>query len=99
MDASRADAKSNYARAMVLLATGVLPGIAIWLFSPQLTGKVEPWDADAPIWPLSWLLIAALGGLVGHLRGICLPLGYALVRYKQADALELPFADGTFDVV
>jgi ubiquinone/menaquinone biosynthesis C-methylase UbiE len=37
--------------------------------------------------------------LVGHLRGICLPLGYALVRYKQADALELPFADGTFDVV
>jgi hypothetical protein len=78
MDASRADAKSNYARAMVLLATGVLPGIAIWLFSPQLTGQVEPWDADAPIWPLSWLLIAVLGGLVGHLRGICLPLGYAL---------------------
>jgi hypothetical protein len=68
MDASRADAKSNYARASVLLATGVLSGIAIWPFSPQLTGQVEPWDADAPIRPPSWLLIAVPGGLVGHLR-------------------------------
>jgi hypothetical protein len=42
MDASRADVKSNYARAMVLLATGVLSAIAIWLFSPQLTGQVGP---------------------------------------------------------
>lgn len=27
---------------------------------------------------LSWLLIAVVGGLVGHIRGVCLPLGYAL---------------------
>lgn len=65
-------------KALVLLALGVLLGVAVWLFSPWLTGKVEPWDADTPIWPLSWLLVAILGGLVGHVRGVCLPLGYAL---------------------
>ena len=71
-------------KALVLLALGIALGAAIWLFSPWLTGKVEPWDAEelvwslAPIWPLSWLAVAVLGGLTGHVRGICLPLGYAL---------------------
>ena len=31
-----------------------------------------------PIWTLSWLAVAVLGGLTGHVRGVCLPLGYAL---------------------
>jgi hypothetical protein len=61
-----------------LLALGILLGCALWLFSPWLTGTVEPWDAEAPIWGLSWLLVAVLGGLVGHARGVCLPLGYGL---------------------
>ena len=65
-------------RALALLALGMLLGVAIWLFSPWVTGKSEPWDADAPIWSLSWLLVATLGGLTGHVRGVCLPLGYAL---------------------
>jgi MFS family permease len=65
-------------KALSLLAVGFLLGIVVWAFSPWLTGKVEPWDTDAPSWPLSWLLLAVLGGLVGHLRGVCLPLGYAL---------------------
>jgi hypothetical protein len=65
-------------KASILLALGVLSGVAIWWVSPWLTGKVEPWDSDAPIWPLSWLLVAILGGLIGHVRGIGLPLGYAL---------------------
>jgi len=64
--------------ALLLLALGVTLGVAIWVFSPWLTGKVEPWDADAPIWSLSWLVVAILGGLAGHVRGVCLPLGYAL---------------------
>ena len=62
----------------VLLSIGVLSGIAIWVCSPWLTGTMEPWDAETPIWMLSWLLTAVVGGLVGHLRGVCLPLGYAL---------------------
>jgi len=65
-------------QALTLLTVGVLLGIAVWVFSPWLTGKVEPWDADAPIWALSWLLLAVLGGFVGHLRGVCLPLGYGV---------------------
>ena len=60
------------------MALGVVLGVAIWVFSPWLTGKAEPWDADAPVWSLSWLVAAVLGGLAGHVRGICLPLGYAL---------------------
>lgn len=62
----------------VLLAIGTLSGAAMWVCSPWLTGTIEPWDADAPIWMLSWLLIAIIGGWVGHLRGVCLPLRYAL---------------------
>ena len=63
---------------LVLLATGILAGVGIWIFSPWLTGTIEPWDAETPIWMLSWLPIAVVGGLVGHIRGVCLPLGYAL---------------------
>lgn len=63
---------------LCLLALGILLGISVWLFSRWLTGKVEPWDADTPIWPFSWLLVAILGGIVGHVRGVCVPLGYAL---------------------
>jgi len=65
-------------KALTLFGVGSVLGIAIWVVSPWLTGKVEPWDADAPIWPLSWLLLAVLGGLVGHRRGVYVPLGYAL---------------------
>lgn len=64
--------------APVLLVIGVLSGVAMWVCSPWLTGTSEPWDADAPIWMLSWLLIAIIGGLAGHIRGVCLPFGYAL---------------------
>ncbi|MDX2252867.1 MAG: hypothetical protein NW202_11300 [Nitrospira sp.] len=64
--------------APALLATGVLAGIAIWVCSPWPTGTIEPWDVEAPIWMLSWFLVASIGGLVGHVRGVCLPLGYAL---------------------
>ncbi|MCW5744597.1 MAG: hypothetical protein KIT36_00165 [Alphaproteobacteria bacterium] len=60
------------------LAVGILLGIAIWLFSPWITGRIEPWDSDFPIWQISWLVVAVLGSLAGHARGVCLPLGYAL---------------------
>ncbi len=59
---------------------GVFLGMAIWFFSPWLTGKVEPWDSDAPIWSLSWLVVALFGGVTGHVCGVCLPIGYALGR-------------------
>lgn len=65
-------------KAASLLALGAGLGIAIWVLSPWLTGRAEPWDADVPIWPFSWFVVAALGGLTGRVRGVCLPLGYAL---------------------
>lgn len=64
--------------ALLLLVIGAGLGAGVWLFSPWLTGHVEPWDADAPIWPASWLLIAIAGGCTGRLRGLLLVVGYAL---------------------
>ena len=64
-------------KALPVLTVGILLGVAIWGFSPWLTGKVEPWDADSSVWPFSWALVAVAGGTIGHLRGICFPLGYA----------------------
>lgn len=64
-------------KALLLLATGTLLGVAVWVFSPWLTGEVEPWD-HAAAWLASWIAIAVAGGLVGRLRGVLLPLGYAL---------------------
>lgn len=65
-------------RALSLLALGMLLGVAIWLFSSRITGSTEPWDADAPFWLYSWILVAVLGGLSGRIYGACLPLGFAL---------------------
>lgn len=65
-------------RTLLFLALGVVLGVAIWVFSPWLTGKVEPWDANTPFWSLSWLVVAVLGAFSGHARGICIPLGYAV---------------------
>lgn len=63
---------------LLLLAIGAVLGAAMWLFSPWLTGHVEPWDADAPIWSASWLVIAIAGAIPGRLRGVPLVVGYAL---------------------
>jgi hypothetical protein len=65
-------------KAVALFALGVGLGIAIWVPSPWLTGRTEPWDADSPIWTLSWFVVAAAGSAMGRLRGACLPLGYAM---------------------
>ncbi len=64
--------------ALVLFGLGVFLGVSVWVFSPWLTGKTEPWDAEAPIWGLSWLAVAILGGLTGRASGALLPLGYAV---------------------
>ncbi|MEW5976771.1 MAG: hypothetical protein AB1898_13290 [Acidobacteriota bacterium] len=65
-------------QALAALVVGSLLGMGVWIFSPWLVGVSEPWDADTPFWTLSWLAIALVGGLMGHLRGVWLPLGYAL---------------------
>ena len=63
--------------ALAWLGTGVALGVAFWRFSPAITGHAEPWDAEAPVWGLSWLVVALAGGAAGRPRGILLPIGYA----------------------
>lgn len=64
--------------ALILLTLGALLGVATWVFSPWITGRAEPWDADLPIWLVLWLAVAVAGGLTGRARGTLLPIGYAL---------------------
>lgn len=59
-------------------AVGLLLGAALWLLSPALLGRTEPWDADAPVWSLSWLVVGTIAGAARHGRGLWLPVGYAL---------------------
>jgi len=65
-------------QALMLLALGILLGAGIWVLSPWLIGTIEPWDAEAPVWGISWLAVAFLGGLAGRVCGVCLPIGYAI---------------------
>lgn len=69
---------SSRRSALALLTAGAALGGAIWVFSPWLTGAKEPWDADVPVWSLSWIAVAFGGGLTGRAVGALLPLGYAL---------------------
>jgi hypothetical protein len=64
--------------ALSLLGVGAALGVAVWMFSPWLTGASEPWDAAFPLWPLSWLTVAIGGALTGRALGVMLPAGYAL---------------------
>jgi protein-S-isoprenylcysteine O-methyltransferase Ste14 len=63
--------------ASLWLAAGLLLGAALWLFSSALLGHVEPWDAQMPVWSLSWPVVGALGAAARQPRGLLLPLGYA----------------------
>ena len=40
-------------------------GVAIWLFSPIATGRVEPWDAKGPYY---WLALFGAGLLAGMMK-------------------------------
>ncbi len=64
--------------ALALFAVGAALGGAIWMFSPWLAGSKEPWDADVPVWQLSWIAVAIGGSLAGRALGVLLPLGYAV---------------------
>lgn len=43
---------------------GLILGAAIWLSSPWITGRSEPWDAEGGYYPGALLATGALGGLL-----------------------------------
>jgi hypothetical protein len=43
---------------------GVVLGAAIWLLSPWITGRSEPWDAEGGYYPGALLAAGALAGLL-----------------------------------
>ena len=59
-----------------------LMGAAIWVFSPMVTGRAEPWDAHSPYY---WIALLISGVVVGWIEpkkfltsSLWVPVGQAL---------------------
>jgi hypothetical protein len=65
---------SNHARLSALLI-GVCGGAAIWLLSPVITGRREPWDADGGYYAAALLGAGLIGGLLVPRRWVAVAVG------------------------
>ena len=54
---------------------GLVLGAAIWLLSPWITGRSEPWDAEGGYYAGGLLLSGVVGGLVLPLHWASVTLG------------------------
>jgi hypothetical protein len=54
---------------------GVILGAAIWLLSPWITGRSEPWDAENGYYSGALLATGVLGGLLLPMHWAILGLG------------------------
>ena len=63
-------------RAALLIGGGL--GAAIWLLSPLLTGRREPWDAEGPYYAVALLGAGVLGALLAPQHWRSIPLGVFL---------------------
>ena len=46
------------------LLVGIAIGAAIWLLSPMISGRREPWDSEGVYYPGALLIAGLLGGLL-----------------------------------
>ena len=60
-------------RAALLIGAGL--GAAIWLASPLVTGRREPWDAEGVYYPAALLGAGVLGGLLAPQHWLNVALG------------------------
>src|SRR4051812_48988302 len=54
---------------------GVIMGAAIWLLSPWITGRSEPWDAENGYYTGGLLVTGVIGGLVFPMHWSSVTLG------------------------
>jgi hypothetical protein len=54
---------------------GVILGAAIWLLSPWITGRSEPWDAESGYYPGALLAAGVIGGLLIPMHWSSVTLG------------------------
>jgi hypothetical protein len=54
---------------------GLILGAAIWLLSPWMTGRSEPWDAESGYYPGALLAAGALGGALIPMHWPAVALG------------------------
>ena len=77
-------------RAWVTLLVSAVTGVLVWAFSPWLTGRQEPWDADGLFYVGAQIVAGTVAGAiaprplwapyVGALTG---QLGYALIFLRM----------------
>jgi hypothetical protein len=60
-------------RAALLFGVGL--GAAIWLVSPLITGRREPWDVEGGYYPAALLGAGVLGGLFAPRHWLSVALG------------------------
>lgn len=60
-------------RAGLLIGVGL--GAAIWLVSPLITGRREPWDAESSYYPAALLGAGILGGVLAPHHWLSVALG------------------------
>jgi hypothetical protein len=60
-------------RAGLLIGVGL--GAAIWLVSPLITGRREPWDAEGGYYPAALLGAGVLGGVLAPRHWLSVALG------------------------
>ena len=60
-------------RAALLIGLGL--GAAIWLMSPLITGRREPWDAEGGYYAGALLVAGGLGGVLAPRHWLTLVLG------------------------
>jgi hypothetical protein len=60
-------------RAGFLIGVGL--GAAIWLVSPLITGRREPWDVEGGYYPAALLGAGVLGGLLAPRHWLSVALG------------------------
>jgi peptidoglycan/LPS O-acetylase OafA/YrhL len=60
-------------RAALLIGVGL--GAAIWLISPLITGRREPWDTEGGYYPVALLAAGVLGGVLAPRQWLSIALG------------------------
>jgi len=75
---------------------GLAAGVAIWLLSPLITGKREPWDAEGGYYAGALLGAGLLGGLLipEHTRGFVAGIFVGQVLVLLGGVLSDPSSGG-----
>jgi hypothetical protein len=65
----------KYIGPVLVLAAGFTFGVLIWWLSPEITGRVEPWDAKSPYYVGSLFVSGLIAGVLSPRHAFLAPIG------------------------